>query len=240
MKFIYLCTVIVGTIFYILILTLRQNQRSKNSKLENPRNEVDNMFSLNPKSSLCHGPYNKTEAFPFMSFVIIAPHFFKKRTEIRNTWANKRFEADLKVIFVVGMSQNETVNNLIRDEFELHQDILQISSLIDSYYRMTLKIMSGLIWINNYCENAELILRINDDVIVNTPQLIKEYRDGKTFKVRTNRVYALILGGGKQVLHKSYVTGEKYVGLYPRYPQGSLFIFKCSNYFFMLMFEYFY
>jgi hypothetical protein len=40
---------------------------------------------------------------------------------------------------------------------------------------MTTKIMKSLKWITKYCSNAKYILRINDDVVVNTHHLIEHF-----------------------------------------------------------------
>ena len=58
----------------------------------------------------------------------------------------------MKVVFTVALSENQTVNKLIVDEFDLYGDILQIENLIDSYYNGTFKIMKTFKWITNLME----------------------------------------------------------------------------------------
>jgi thymidine kinase len=114
--------------------------------------------------------------------VIISPHQFEQRNHIRNTWANKQFNSDLKVIFTVALSKNQTVNKLLIDEFNFYGDILQIENLIDSYYNCSIKIMKTYKWISNYCSNTKYILKICDDVVVNTPELIRNYKNLIAYK----------------------------------------------------------
>ena len=99
-----------------------------------------NEFRLNPEWSICDAR-PQTQTYLFIAFVIIAPHQFEQRNHIRNTWANKQFSSDVKVIFTVALSKNETVNDLLLKEFNIYRDILQLGNLYDSYYNCTVKIM---------------------------------------------------------------------------------------------------
>ena len=76
----------------------------------------------------------------------------------------------------MSMSTNNTINKNIEQEFYIHKDILQIKTFNDSYYLMTTKIMKTFKWISIYCSNAKYIMRINDDVVVNTFELIKYFK----------------------------------------------------------------
>jgi hypothetical protein len=134
----------------------------------------NNEFKLNPKTLICE-PFTG-KSILFITFVILAPHHFEKRDLIRQTWGNRTLSPDFKLIFTIGMSSNETVNRKIEDEFSLHKDILQINNFIDSYFNMTTKIMKSLKWITKYCSNAKYIMRINDDVVVNTHPLIDHFK----------------------------------------------------------------
>ena len=133
----------------------------------------NNEFKLNPKTLICE-PFTG-KSILFITFVILAPHHFEKRDLIRQTWGNRTLSPDFKLIFTIGMSKDETVNRKIVNEFDLHKDILQIYNFIDSYFNMTTKIMKSLKWITKYCSNAKYILRINDDVVVNTHHLIDHF-----------------------------------------------------------------
>lgn len=188
-------------------------------------------FSLNPGYDVCKARRTHLDLL-FISFVIIAPGYFEKRNEIRNTWANKQFTNDLRNIFVVATSTNETINLMIRDEFELYQDIVQINDLVDSYRVINIKIMKAFKWIAKYCTRAKYILRICDDVIVNTPKLIKNFRYDPFYKYEKNKIYAMTLSGvgpDHNPSSKWYVSElefnqtypPEYKGVYPKYPQGN-------------------
>ena len=60
------------------------------------------------------------------------------------------------------MSENETINKDVENEYKLNEDILRIN-MTDNYYNLTTKVMKSLKWISVYCSNAKYILQINDD-----------------------------------------------------------------------------
>jgi hypothetical protein len=73
----------------------------------------------------------------------------------------------MAVVFYIGQSANKTANRLLQKEARIHKDILQ-EDYIDSYYIMTSKIIGAFKWASIYCPNTYFILRINDDMVMNT------------------------------------------------------------------------
>ena len=135
-------------LLYSIISYKNENSLNNSSKnqitfqidsLPEDEEQEEDEFYLNPETSICGDPAKKS--YLFITFVVIAPHLFTQRNHIRNTWASKQFSSDFKVIFSVGFSKNQTINEQIKEEFELYHDILQISNLIDSYYSCSIKIM---------------------------------------------------------------------------------------------------
>ena len=231
-KIFSLCILILFTVI-TLDLNLINHEEIKHIKYLKRKVVQSDEFSLNPKYGLC-SIQSEEESLLFVSFVIIAPHYFEKRNEIRNTWANKQFFDDLRVFFAVGHSKNETVNEQIRKEFQIHQDILQINNLTDSYQVITIKIMKSLEWISVYCPKAKFILRVCDDVVVNTPKLIRDFKIDPFYKDHKHRIYGLTLSGvgpDHSPSSKWYVSTlefnqtypPEFKGIYPKFPQGRLF-----------------
>ncbi len=174
-----------------LIFTLRMNDTNMSSQnRKNEQYKIPCEFKINPKKSICQAPTNKS--FLFLAFVIIAPHYFEKRELIRSTWGNKSISSDFRIIFTIGMSENETINKQIEEENKINKDILQINNFIDNYYNLTTKIMKSFKWISRYCSNAKYILRINDDVILNTHYFIGHF---KSLPYETNQMFGFALYG---------------------------------------------
>jgi beta-1,3-galactosyltransferase 2 len=187
------------------------------------RNEYK--FKLNPNLSICKPFLNKS--ILFIAFVTLAPHHFEKRQEIRSTWGSTTttmFPNDFRVIFTIGLSKNRTINKIVAKEFKLYKDLLQIDNFTDSYYNLTTKIMTSLKWIRDYCPNAKYILRLNDDVIVNTPRLIEHFKKFKTFQL--NKIYGMAFYNSSPMRekgHKFYVSKRVYPkAKYDNYVDGIL------------------
>ena len=130
-------------------------------------------FYTNPYENVC-----QPSKPPFIiAFVVLAPEYFEKRKEIRETWGNNfMYPNDFQLVFSVGFSNNSKVNTEILEEFSIHKDILLINNYNDSYFTMTSKIMASFKWISIYCNKSSYILRLNDDVVVNTFHLIEYFK----------------------------------------------------------------
>jgi hypothetical protein len=111
--------------------------------------------------------------------VISAPHYFEKRSVIRQTWrrhlttqSNIR-NNPLDVVgfgFVIGLTDDEAVQQKIKEESEKYGDILQIN-MNDTYSNLSLKVAGLLNWVNTYCSPVDFILKVDDDVYVNVHNL---------------------------------------------------------------------
>jgi len=191
--------------------------------------DQDKIFRLNPVN-LCK---NSNETPLFTAFVIIAPDSFHKRQLIRATWANKTlFSSKVKVIFVIGLpssssSKSGKVNEEIDQEFSKHQDILQLN-FVDSYYKITKKVMLSFKWIHTYCSQTKYILRINEDVFVNTFELIRFF-DLSNIPYKSRQIYGWLVKNfttnvNRKENTKFYVAHSEYAcAQYPDYPSGSFF-----------------
>jgi len=178
-------------------------------------------YKINPKRSICHTPTNKSVLF--IAFVNIAPHYFEKRNLIRSTWANKSISSEFKVIFTFALSSNKTVNKQIEDENKIHRDIVQINNFIDNYFNLTTKIMKTFKWISKYCSNAKYILRIDDDVILNTHYFIDHF---KRLPYQKNQMFGFAFYGAtpaRNQVHKFYVSPKDYPqAVYDPYIDGNI------------------
>ena len=108
----------------------------------------------------------------------------------------------MKIIFLVAKSTKNTINKMILIENNMHKDIILLN-FFDSYYNLTSKIMHGFNWITNYCWNSKYILKINDDVIVNTFSLISFL---KKEKYKFNQMIGFLIEGIRPIR----IPGSKY------------------------------
>lgn len=93
---------------------------------------------------------------------------FENRMTIRSTWG-RSVEA-MKVVFLIGETNNQTLIDKISNESLLHNDLVQ-GNFIDAYRNMTYKHVMGLKWVTRYCPMARYVLKTDDDVLVNVRAL---------------------------------------------------------------------
>ncbi|KAH8257249.1 hypothetical protein KR038_006032 [Drosophila bunnanda] len=108
----------------------------------------------------------------------------EKRRLIRSTWANRSYisQTPLRVIFLVGAaSSNYTPSwqKYLDWENNYYGDMIQ-GNFVDAYRNMTYKHVMALKWFTENCAQAQLLVKVDDDVFVNTPQLVK-YMEDPTF-----------------------------------------------------------
>lgn len=75
-------------------------------------------------------------------------------------------------MFFLGSTLSPNIQNTINRELELYGDIVQ-GEFIDSSANNTLKGLMGMRWVLDFCQQAEFIMKINEDVFVDTDKLLR-------------------------------------------------------------------
>ncbi len=162
-----------------------------------------------------------------LALVIISANRFERRREIRETWANRTtfHSQDLRVLFAVGLDSNPNVSKSIELEFFKYNDIV-MGNLSDLYQNLTRKVMMAFKWATENCRNARFIMRINDDVMVNTPMLL-EYMKRLQAELKNawlgnwyDYQFSIRDTNSKYYISSSDYSGDKYAA----YMEGSMYI----------------
>lgn len=132
---------------------------------------------LIPNENACGGP----AAPPFLLILVCtAPENLNQRNAIRASWGGQRKARGLRVqtLFLLGEPSarhpsSSAHENHLAQESAAQGDILQ-AAFQDSYRNLTLKTLSGLTWADKHCPMARYILKTDDDVFVNVPELVSE------------------------------------------------------------------
>ncbi|CAM9576887.1 unnamed protein product [Lampetra planeri] len=103
-----------------------------------------------------------------------------RRDVIRRTWGREGNARGRPVrrVFLVGVPSGETperrvhLNALLQQESREHGDIVQWNFL-DTFFNLTLKQLLFLDWLHERCAGARYVLDGDDDVFVNTPNLLE-------------------------------------------------------------------
>lgn len=128
-----------------------------------------------PPNILLHNPdiCHSTASLRFLIYVHSSPVHRIKRDLLRRTYANTRLFRDRRfiVLFFLGLSQENGVQQLVRSEFEEHGDIVQ-GFFVDHYRNMTLKAVMALNWIRSHCSEAGFAFKVDDDTFINIFQIL--------------------------------------------------------------------
>lgn len=178
---------------------------------------------LDPGDSVC-----KDKDLLLIGFVTIRNDYFEKRAQIRDTWANYEIHKNFKVVFSLAKSSNETVNKLVKEEYEKYKDII-LGDYVDNYYNLTTKIVMSFKWISKNCNKVPFVLRINDDVVVNTPFMLKYlqnlYSADKNIKNTMMGHHTQIDGPHRDKNDKYYVSYEEFKPhLYDQFVFGNAYL----------------
>lgn len=113
-------------------------------------------------------------------FIVILVHTatanFQQRNFIRKTWGNIKLSMfenhQMRVVFLLGKPVRRQQQTAIKLESTRYSDIVQ-GQFLDTYQNLTYKAVFGLRWVNDNCKQAKYVLKVDDDVVVNTPYLLK-------------------------------------------------------------------
>ncbi|XP_043940730.1 beta-1,3-galactosyltransferase 2-like [Protopterus annectens] len=127
-------------------------------------------FILNEPDKCRHGD-------PFVVILILTQaHAIGNRHAIRQTWGNESLVPGVSLVrlFLLGMPKHFTneLQEMLEDESKLFHDIIQ-QNFMDTYINLTIKTMMGLQWVSTFCPNVSYIMKIDDDMFLNTEHLVK-------------------------------------------------------------------
>lgn len=147
---------------------------SRNTRIELdltllPKNDynslIDIKFQFTILNLVCK---QKSSDISLLILVHSSVTHFSKRQVIRDTWG--RASATMKIIFLTARASKEDVNVRLKRESDQFEDIVQ-GDFADTYHNITYKHTMGLKYAIYHCPEAKYVLKVDDDVFVNTPML---------------------------------------------------------------------
>ena len=190
-------------------------------------------------------PYNHTFVIPGKGIcdssteIVILVHslhdYYDKRMAIRTTWGDAvqkgewvqgiEIKQKMRLGFVFGLHQNKSWHQFIERENSIYHDVIQ-GDFYEHYHNMTLKSLLGLKWTMQYCPSAKLLLKSDDDMIINWPYLLEEIN-----KENMSRSIMGPYNEGSRVYRtgKWKISREEYpLNFYPPYESGSAYIISAD------------
>ena len=169
------------------------------------------------------------------AFVISAPQHFERRSTIRSTWANTTLFPQIQTVFMLGVASQPDINRKLEEEALKYNDIVQ-ADFMDTYYNLTLKTLMGLKWMAaNKHDQTPFVLKIDDDVVVNSFQLVpflNNYLATNRAKMPENKLIckswprAVVT---RQKSSKFYIADDEYrQDYFPQYCDGPAYIMSAE------------
>lgn len=149
---------------------------------------------------------------------------FEQRVAIRKSWGNiSNIHPGVQVRFLLGRSETPALQDLVQTEQFIYNDIIT-KDILETYENLTRKSIAILHWVVSYCKRVRYLLKIDDDMFLNLPRLLKHLTKDKP----TNSIL------GCKVRHSSpfrfsyskwYVSWDQYKEKeYPEYISGTAYL----------------
>lgn len=162
-----------------LSLLSKRDQRFMDSMLKWPKREEkcnrcfvnDYHFLYNPIPDVC-----KRQTAELLILIISSPSNSHQRKRIRESWLKviqEHFSDQIGAIFLIGrwLASKELRQSLSK-EVKAHKDVVLVN-FVESYFNLTVKTIMGLKWMSKFCSSAKYVLKIDDDMPLNIPLLLK-------------------------------------------------------------------
>lgn len=104
---------------------------------------------------------------------------YEHRQTVRRTWGSFGRRRDIKLGFIVGKSDNGSIDLALENEIFLYRDII-LTNNFDGYDNLTLKTLNVLEWVSTYCNKAKFLLKTDDDMSLNIEKLLRVLDRHKT------------------------------------------------------------
>ncbi|XP_065933279.1 beta-1,3-galactosyltransferase 5-like [Magallana gigas] len=158
-----------------------------------------------------HCERSEHSLFLLMAVPSRAGHF-RERMAIRNSWGSVvKQDTSLRLFFFVGKEVDE-LDQKIKDTFAMEKekfmDIVELD-IKEKYKNLVNKITGLFQWVYFHCNNPEYILKVDDDVFLNSYLLINYLKKSKP----VNSIIGCKLTNGtvdRNKLSKYYISKEEY------------------------------
>ncbi|XP_074522570.1 beta-1,3-galactosyltransferase 1-like [Halichoeres trimaculatus] len=176
-------------------------------------------------------PYACKKYKPFLVLVVpVAPNNRAHRDIIRSTWGGESLVLGkvVQLFFLLGQQSGVGVEELqekLLEESKEYGDLIQ-SNFVDCYKNLTIKTMVMMEWLDTYCSGTPYAMKIDSDMFLNVPNLIRMLLNS----TKTNYLTGLVVRGGavlRDPKSKWYIPASLYPReFFPPYVYGMAYIFS--------------
>lgn len=171
---------------------------------------------------------NMGENVKLLIAITSAPSHESARLAVRETWGHFAIRKDIVVAFMLGATSNQTVNNRIEAEQQIYGDIIR-GKFVDTYDNLTLKTISMLEWVDNFCSRAQFVLKTDDDMFINVSRLLEFIA---RHKPEERTIYGRLARKWKPIRNKKskyYISLQQYKPpAFPDFTTGPAYLFPAQ------------
>lgn len=156
------------------------------------------------------------------------PQNREHRLNIRKTYGFYKILPDVKIFFFIGDSDNPNIENKLKAEERLFNDIVR-SKRKDRHFWLTYKMVSILEFVMKKCLYARYVAKVEDNVFINIPAIltfIDEHRHDERKIYGLPRVQVPV---SREVTVKTFLRQEEYPAMFlPEFIDGKFFFMKVN------------
>uniref|UniRef100_H3AD91 Hexosyltransferase n=1 Tax=Latimeria chalumnae TaxID=7897 RepID=H3AD91_LATCH len=169
--FMLLCCLSIFTYLFIL-----QHRIKANITWKHPLGPHDIVYPYD-YNYVINEPDKCKNKNPFLVLLIpTGPAEIHARNVIRETWGNETLIPRVTIIrlFFIGLPVKivEPLQQHLEEESSVHHDIIQ-RDFLESYSNLTIKTMTSLEWLADFCPEADYAMKVDADMFLNIEKLVK-------------------------------------------------------------------
>ena len=188
---------------------------------------------LRPYSYLLNAPnVCRSTRMGYIELLIVVTstaHHRDRRDAIRRTWLSvtrSHQDSQVRSVFLLGYSNGSNLEKL-RNENKEYGDIV-LQDFTDVYRNLTLKTLMGFEWAGMYCSSAKFIMKTDDDMFVNTTNIVRLIKQNARHNEITGRCFKAVKPHRNPKSKWSVTLVEYPESVYPSYCQGSGYVMSST------------
>lgn len=190
-----------------------------------PTRDIYESGHLDVNPQLCP---DEGESIKLLIIITSAHSHQDARLSIRQTWGHYGTRRDVAIAFILGRTNNKTLENYLNQENYIYGDLIR-GHFVDSYNNLTLKTISALEWVDHNCPQAKFVLKTDDDMFINVPKLMafldKHQKDKRVIFGRLAKKWKPI----RNKKSKYYVSNGQFAAMiFPPFTTGPAYVMSAD------------
>jgi beta-1,3-galactosyltransferase 1 len=116
-------------------------------------------------------------------FIPSRPGFAEERAAVRETWGVHAKMCNIRIVFGFGTFESDELFHAARMENDMYGDLLQTSTVTDSYHNQTRLVLSFFQWGLHHCSGSKFIGKADEDTWINIFGIVKYLQQPEAGKV---------------------------------------------------------